>query len=490
MIELKKLYTERIEDEKFIEKFEDYISTDKMISYSDIKDWIGYKQKRTIMEILENDKYDYILGVDYKIVKEKKEGICKPINEIYMSIDTIKCICLTAPTEQSQKFRKYYIEMEKIYKEYIIRLGDKLKNPISCLTKYEFDINQWLNKKIVYLIYIKDNLYKFGITSDPSTRFSKHRSTLDYSYVMKCWDCFNIANAKKIEDDLKKYLNYNKISTKYLGQTEIFTANSKEELNIVINKINEFHKKHYIIPINNSKTNEELIKKLEQEDREINFSNRELVLIDKYNKKYNLNLNKELIEELKQDVKNLMKVEGELNETHKEEIETLPKEEQKEILVKCTKCPKTQIQENYGKKEDGTYYKRCESCLEKSRIVEENRIRKPLTEDQKKHKYSLRKEKRILDKLNNPPEPVIKQTKEEKLQKKKIYYEENKEEIREKYANKMASEEAKQKERERKVNYYWQNHDKLIERNREYYKKIRTKRENNNNSEDDVDIEE
>jgi hypothetical protein len=140
-----------------------------------------------------------------------------------------------------------------------------------------------------------------------------------------------------------------------------------------------------------------------------------------------------------------------------------------ENLIKCTKCSIKQKQEDYGKKEDGTYYKRCDKCLEKSRLVEEKRVRKPMTPEQLQRKYALRKERRILDKLNNPKEKLPKQTKEEKLEKKKIYYEENKEEIREKYANKMQSEEAKQKERERKIAYYWDNHDKLIERNRKYY---------------------
>ena len=41
MLNLKKLYSEKIKDDKFIEKFESYIITDKMISYSDVKEWIG-----------------------------------------------------------------------------------------------------------------------------------------------------------------------------------------------------------------------------------------------------------------------------------------------------------------------------------------------------------------------------------------------------------------------------------------------------------------
>ena len=188
-----------------------------------------------------------------------------------------------------------------------------------------------------------------------------------------------------------------------------------------------------------------------------------------------MNINKDLFEELKQDIKLLMKVEGELNNNIQEQ-----KTEQINLQVNCCKCKNPQNQEYYGKKEDGTYYKSCDSCLEKSRIVEKRRIRKPLSEEQKRQKYGLRKNKRILNKLNNPPEQIIKQTKQEKLEKKKIYYEENKQDIRTKYSNKMKLEEAKQKERDRKTNYYWQNHDKVMKKNREYYQKIKIKKDNFN----------
>jgi predicted GIY-YIG superfamily endonuclease len=466
----------------FVEKYKKYLLTTEMIPYSDVKDWIGYKQKRSVQENLEDKRLGFKENYDYKIVKEKKEGICKPVNEIYMTFETIKSLCLSSATEIGIKYRKYFLELEKTTKEIV---KNKLNNPIDLgLAKYEFDINKWLNKKIVYLIYIKDNLYKFGITSDPQTRFTTHRNKLDYNYVITCWDCFNLANAKKIENELKKYLKCNKLSTTYRSQTEIFIANKQEELNIIINKINELHKKYYVVPVKSDKINEELNKKLEEEDKKENFSNTELVLIEKYNKKYNLNLNKELFEELKTDVTNLVKIENkaELNNNDKienqdnkikddeneEEIEEVI--EEKQDLVKCTKCSKKQSQEDFGKKEDGTYYKRCDKCLEKSREVEEKRNRKPMTQEQKERKYALRKERRLLNKLNNPKEKPEKQTKEEKLEKKKIYYEENKEEIRAKYADRMSSEEAKQKENERKKAYYWNNHDKLIERNRKYYK--------------------
>ena len=203
-------------DKDFIEKYKKYSLSDEMIPYTEIKDWIGYKDKRSVSDVLNNYKFGFKEGKDYNLVREKKPDICKPVNEIYMTFDTIKSLCMASPTETGNKYRKYFLELEKVTKEYI---KNKIQTPLSCLEKYTFDINQWKKKKIVYLIYIKDNLYKYGITADPENRFAAHRASLNYNYIMKCWDCFNLANAKKVEDELKKYLKCNKLNTTYEKQT-------------------------------------------------------------------------------------------------------------------------------------------------------------------------------------------------------------------------------------------------------------------------------
>ena len=102
-------------DPKFVDKFSDHLTdTSKMISFSEANEWLGYKHKQTVLRLLTNTKYNFIEGTDFKIEKMDSNG-GRPIDEIYMTIDTVKCICLMSPTEQSQKFRKYYIEMEKMF---------------------------------------------------------------------------------------------------------------------------------------------------------------------------------------------------------------------------------------------------------------------------------------------------------------------------------------------------------------------------------------
>ena len=46
MENLDKIFEKKIDDVKFINKFKKYLYTNDMISYSDVKDWIGYKYKR------------------------------------------------------------------------------------------------------------------------------------------------------------------------------------------------------------------------------------------------------------------------------------------------------------------------------------------------------------------------------------------------------------------------------------------------------------
>ncbi|QKF94061.1 phage anti-repressor protein [Fadolivirus algeromassiliense] len=165
----------------FVDAFCDTLYGNEFIDFENVKEWIGYKKKDTVYNILVNGKYDFVNGTDYKIEKIKKEGICKPINEIYMTIDTIKCICLLCPTEKGQQFRKYYIEMEKLFRQYVsTTIQNKLTNPIPELNKYDFDINKYMKKEVLYLIFIKDDIYKFGVTADIKKRLTNHTNQLNY----------------------------------------------------------------------------------------------------------------------------------------------------------------------------------------------------------------------------------------------------------------------------------------------------------------------
>lgn len=233
---------------EFVDKCSKYLGKDDMISYSEVKDLIGYKQKRTIEEMLENEKYDFILNVDYKIVKEKKEGICKPVNEIYMTMDTIKCICMTAPTKQSQEFRRYYLQMEKVFRQFATtEMLNKVTNPIPKFNDYVNDLPKYKNKEVVYLIELPEtNEYKYGMTCDVEKRLKSHAKTFKYTGVIKIWDCLNKTVSSKVEDNIKSYMIYHKINIKRGTMTELFkTDDITKVIKIIDQYTATFIKEHY-----------------------------------------------------------------------------------------------------------------------------------------------------------------------------------------------------------------------------------------------------
>ena len=195
----------------FVDKFyKTLYEIDTMINFNDIKDWIGFKKKQTVVDILKGDKYGFKVNDDYKIEIYKPET-GRPGENVLMTIDTLKSICLMSASEQGQKFRKYYIEMEKLFKQYVsTEVQNKITNPIVELNKYDFDPVQFKHKEVLYLIHVKDKIYKFGVTGDITKRFIQHKTALKFDYVVKCWECINRTISKKIEDAIKIYAKYNK----------------------------------------------------------------------------------------------------------------------------------------------------------------------------------------------------------------------------------------------------------------------------------------
>lgn len=225
-------------NEEFVDKCSQYIQTTNFISYTEVKDLIGYKQKRTVSEIL--GKFDFVADVDYKIVKEKVKGTCKPIDEIYMTIDTIKCICLMSPTEKSQQFRRYFLQMEKLFKEIAsAEYLSKLTNPIYEFNLYDTDVGKFKGHETIYVIHIEKNIYKFGHTGIITRRLETHKRELNYDYVVKMWSCDDRSVSKNIEDNIKLYIKHKKIGIIYKNHSEIFQT---DDLFSILTTIDDYHK--------------------------------------------------------------------------------------------------------------------------------------------------------------------------------------------------------------------------------------------------------
>lgn len=98
---------------------------------------------------------------------------------------------------------------------------------------------------MIYIINIKDNIYKYGVTANIKKRLYGHKKKLDYNYPVKCWDAKNRSISKAIEDDIKLYMKHNKLSKIYNKETEVFESDNIYNILTTFNKYVEKHINEY-----------------------------------------------------------------------------------------------------------------------------------------------------------------------------------------------------------------------------------------------------
>lgn len=416
-------------EKNFINKFACYLYTsDAFIEFEDIKDWIGYKKKRTVTDILNNNKYDFQQDTDFKIQKIKKEGICKPINEIYMTIDTVKCICLMAPTKKGQEFRRYYIAMEKLFRQYTTPIiQNSLTNPITEMNKYDFDEQKYYDKEVLYLLSIKGQLYKYGITQNIKKRLSTHRRLLKYKYIVKCWDCINRTVSKKIEDDVKRYFRINKLNSEYDGNTEVIKTNQIKEVINIFDKYVKLRVDEYKELFNDRKY-EQKIKLIEKITEMKKIHIQELEKTIQINEKINFNNNKNDIQ-----IEDILKIanidETELDENNEVKESDTELDEFNNSIQFCRKCKQDKALEDFGfNEETNKYFKQCIRCRDMGKVYDKRKYGKNkniIIEDNDSDEENNKE----LNKMKNKKLTKEEQKNEEKIKWEREYYEKNKSEI-------------------------------------------------------------
>lgn len=472
---------------EFVNTFIDnVVDSNTMISFTKVYEWIGYKKKETVLLLLRNKKFGFIEGEkgDFFVKKIKVDNVCKPINEIFMTIDTVKSICLMAPTEKGQQFRKYYIELEKCFKKLIaeninLQTDIKLINPMHILNKFDFDVNLYKGKEVVYLICIMGEIYKFGVTQNILKRLKTHKDNLNYVYVLKCWNSINRTVSKKIEDCIKLYIRHAKIDHRHNNETEVFKTDNINSVIEVINKYVEKYTKEYNDQFKNAKLEQkneliknklELFKLLKEYDGDKNTICKTLNVsksdIDntllKINDKQCIKPNNIIDNILKNDSDDNSDNDSILNsdndsdcdsdndslfdhfnkpENNDDNNDKEQSQEQKDFnmktdLRKCQRCKGPYTEDEFGLNQKKKPYKNCSSCREKQLISDLKRKDNPKRIENKKegmkkymeiHREEINKKKNEEYKKSHPPK--IRQTVEERQAKEKEYYAKNRDKI-------------------------------------------------------------
>lgn len=108
----------------------------------------------------------------------------------------------------------------------------------------------------VYLIHVKDSLYKFGRTKQSFRRMSTHKNNLEFNEIIKIFEFPNLDIAINVENQIKKYTISAKIR-KYIEEgIEFFEVNKDYTFERVCKEINtivDSHMSLYEKKINNGK---------------------------------------------------------------------------------------------------------------------------------------------------------------------------------------------------------------------------------------------
>jgi phage anti-repressor protein len=148
---------------------------DLIIDFDNLVNWLNIRKDSLKRSLIDS----YIKNIDYKIKKIKSTTAGKPKEEILITSDCCKRLCMMSRTKKAEEVRTYFIEIEKLmnkYKNYII---EALNEKIHILENNQKTIP---DKKsgIIYVLKTDHNivnLYKIGKTKKFKERIRTHNSS-------------------------------------------------------------------------------------------------------------------------------------------------------------------------------------------------------------------------------------------------------------------------------------------------------------------------
>ena len=213
-------------NELYIDKFWDNIENDKWIYIdNDMLKYIGYSDnnirigKQNFIKLLndnfeENIDYKSLFTKDFSMylvryIENNKLDVGNKTKHLIVSPECFKQSLMMLRTDKSKEIRKYYTELEKIFKFYLQyqskyqelknikelnetkQLLEEEKNKNTNLTNNAIDYNQLIKKEYLYIAtnsrYASQNNFNIGKTNDLKQRLSQyntsHNKREPYYYV-------------------------------------------------------------------------------------------------------------------------------------------------------------------------------------------------------------------------------------------------------------------------------------------------------------------
>ncbi len=166
---------------KFIEDFysiarEEYRENDFAIDFDQIVNWLRVRKDHLKRLLIDNFEEEY----DYIIEKEKiKHKTGASIREnIFLTSNCFKELCMLSRTEKAREVRKYFIAMENLVKRYHDMIREKLYQKVGLLIKNQKPKTK-VKGGVVYILEAQNSdvtLFKIGKTKDLKNRLNTYNS--------------------------------------------------------------------------------------------------------------------------------------------------------------------------------------------------------------------------------------------------------------------------------------------------------------------------
>ena len=269
----------------FLDKFWNNIKEDIWLYIDDdMLKYIGYNcnrerdSRKKYLNILndnfeENNDFKILNSSDFKkvysdlrvAIKNAEYNEHNKVKHLIVSPDCFKQSLMLLKTEKAKEIKKYYIELEKVFKLYL-EYQNQYKNKelentkkelenkdLESKKKVEITLRDSFNKRcVVYLIKVIINneiIYKFGYTDDIVTRLRSHKNQINDDIELIY--CIESKDNKMLERLLIEYLEQYKFRIKR-------TINDKQQTELL--KVNDIEIiKNKLIELNNDIENEKIL---------------------------------------------------------------------------------------------------------------------------------------------------------------------------------------------------------------------------------------
>lgn len=179
------------------------------------------------------------------MIEEKSKKFIDP-QTIFINESGLYSLILSSKMPEAKKF-KHWVTNDVLVS---IRKTGSYNRVHNAPIYDELKLKELEDIPCVYLIHVKDSLYKFGRTKQSFRRMGTHKNNLEFNEIIKIFEFPNLDVAIDVENNIKKYTISAKIR-KYIEEgIEFFEVNKDytfdrvfKEINTIVNSHMSFYEK-------------------------------------------------------------------------------------------------------------------------------------------------------------------------------------------------------------------------------------------------------